>query len=214
MARGIDFTGQRFGRLVAISRAGVNARKQVLWRYRCDCGGEKVAVASEVKRGKTQSCGCLAQEQRQAAAQTQCHAYSKSQWVREYRSWEHMLQRCYDPADKRYSVYGGRGIKVCEAWRDSFRAFADDMGRAPAGYTLDRIDVDGDYAPENCRWATRKEQANNMRTNRLVTMRGKTQTVRQWCDELGADSNLVYQRLFRGWGEKRAILEPSHWNHP
>lgn len=211
MARGTDITGQRFGRLVAIERVGANARKQALWHFRCDCGGEKVAVASEVKRGSTQSCGCLANEQRRAAAQTQCHAYSRRHWPREYKSWEHMLSRCYDPADAKYAIYGGRGIKVCDAWRESFRAFADDMGRAPAGCTIDRIDVDGDYTPENCRWATRKEQANNMRTNRLVTMDGKTQTVQQWCDELGADSNLVYQRLFRGWDEKRAILEPSHW---
>lgn len=205
MPKRIDLTGQTFNRLTVIGYAGPDTTGRATWHCRCACGGEKIAKAHELKRGNTASCGCLAQEQRQAAAQSRCHDYSRANWPRERKAWEGMIRRCTDPTWPQWADYGGRGIAVCDRWRESFRAFADDMGRAPVGGSLDRIDNALGYSPENCRWATRVEQANNRRTNRLLTWQGKTQNVSQWAAELGIPRATLYQRLHKGWSVERVL---------
>jgi len=203
-----DLTQQRFGRLIAISRAENTLSGRARWLCRCDCGNSKTVAAAELKKGGTSSCGCLALEQRKAAAQSQCHAYSRSQMYRERKSWENMMARCYDSCHHSYPDYGGRGIAVCDGWRESFKEFVSSMGRRPKGATLERIDNDANYAPDNCRWATRTEQANNRRTNRIITVGGDSLTVAQWSRKLGIDYRVIHSRLYLGWPETDAVMVP------
>lgn len=117
----------------------------------------------------------------------------------EYRTWIGMRRRCNDSKHLAYARYGGRGIRVCARWQKSFENFLEDMGSRPSGLVLDRIDNDGDYMPKNCRWATRKEQARNQSTNRLISWKGATRSVAEWAERLGLDFNLIHGRLANGW---------------
>jgi hypothetical protein len=127
---------------------------------------------------------------------------------RTWRSWKGMRRRCNEPTNVAYHKYGGRGIGVCERW-SSFALFLEDMGEAPAGMTLDRIDNDGDYSPENCRWATYREQANNRRDNAAVTYRGETHTYAEWSRRVGICRHTLRKRIHAGWTPERALTTPS-----
>lgn len=122
-----------------------------------------------------------------------------------YQTWIDMRRRCYDETRPDYARYGGRGIRVCAAWQSSFETFLRDMGERPEGKTLDRIDVDGAYCKENCRWATQREQLRNTRFNRKLTYRGKTQTLIEWADELGIVAGTIAARLRRGWSTAKTL---------
>lgn len=207
MSRYRDLTGQRFGKLEVIAYAGRTTckRRLILWTCLCDCGGEKTVRATDLTRNMTQSCGCKAKEQRRNAAKAQCHPYSETNWPREYSSWKHMKSRCYSHKDPTYYLYGARGIRVCQRWLNSFQAFVTDMGKAPEGYTLERASSNGDYTPENCKWASQKEQANNTSRNVFLTKDGQTLTVAQWAEKLGVPCNTIHQRLYRGWTHDQAL---------
>jgi hypothetical protein len=118
-------------------------------------------------------------------------------------------QRCYNPANPKYLDYGGRGIVMCEQWQESFEVFLADMGEPPVGLTLDREDNDGPYSPDNCRWATRKQQMRNTRVNRYLTLDGETKIITEWAEQYGLTAPTIYHRLEDGWPLERALTEPS-----
>ena len=199
-----DETGNRYSRLLVIRKANVTEHGQKWW-CRCECGNECAVLGSNLRYGNTQSCGCL-QRERVANAKT-THGHSSNP---EFNRWVKMLARCLNPGSPEFPYYGGRGIAVCERWQgpDGFTNFFADMGPCPSGLTLDRIDNDGPYSPENCRWATATEQQNNKRSNRRVTFKGETHTVAEWAKKLDMKSGTLSCRLRVGWSVEEALSTP------
>lgn len=185
--------GDVFGRLTVINPTAPSKNKQAMANCLCECGSTKDVACSYLRRGLVRSCGCLSRETTGNISRT--HGLSKTP---EYAVWCRMHARCSNPNVQRYSRYGGRGIKVCEHW-GKFENFLADMGKMPTRlHSLGRIDNDGDYEPANCRWETRREQANNTSANRFVEKGGERKTISQWADELGVSANRISQRLLHG----------------
>jgi hypothetical protein len=156
----MDLTGKRFGRLIAVSRAGQNKHGSYIWNCLCDCGAETSKVSSYLTSGKVKSCGCLFADSMRGRFTTHGHSSGRSR-TQTYSTWKSMNARCHAPSASRFEYYGAKGISVCDRWRYSFESFLEDMGERPEEMTLDRIDPDGNYAPGNCRWATRSTQSIN-----------------------------------------------------
>ena len=194
----------RFGRLTLIERRP--ERKAVV---RCDCGTVKIVFYDNVIRGKTRSCGCLSRERSTTHGGT--IGARNGQTMAEYGVWNKMRQRCSGLDRKSAHNYADRGIKVCERWTADFSAFFADMGPRPTPkHTLERVENDGNYEPSNCRWATRKEQLNNKRTNRFIEFDSRRQTIAAWADEYGIHRCALRQRVFvYGWPIRRALTTPT-----
>lgn len=157
-----DLTDKQFGRLKVLKRHGKDKYNKITWLCKCECGKEKIIRGYSLKRGDTKSCGCLQRESAFKRAFIHGHA-SKNNQSHEYITWQSMIARCTNPKQDNYKNYGGRGIIVCEKWFD-FQNFIKDMGNKPSNkYTIDRIDVNGNYEPSNCKWVTWNEQAINKR---------------------------------------------------
>lgn len=196
--RFLNLEQHTYGRLKVISFAG--DRK---WNCVCECGVSRVVFASNLRRGTTQSCGCLSVE-----AKTTRATKHGGRHTPEYNIWILMRKRCENTNDARYSDYGGRGITVCERWK-LFVNFIADMGPRPSRmHSIDRKNNNGNYGPDNCRWATHIEQANNSRVNRVIEHNGLSLTAAQWERETKIKSGTIRARLAAGWDIARALETP------
>lgn len=206
----IDLTGQRFGRLTVLCRSGGH-NHQVLWLCKCDCGQTTSITGGNLKSGNTKSCGCLNREASSARMKLQRHDKGADghTYTRLYRIWRGLMNRCFNVADSGYDRYGGRGIKCCAEWTvwDVFREWAISTGYRDS-LTLDRIDNDGPYNPNNCRWANIYQQNNNKRNNHFLCCFGEKHTVAQWSRITGIKPTTIRQRVTRGWPIERALTEP------
>lgn len=194
-----DIAGLRFGRLTVVARVGSDNNGNSRWLCSCDCGEQRNVLAQSLRNGATRSCGCLNREL-VAKRETQ-HGQTGTST---YRTWDAMLQRCTNPKHRKWPDYGGRGIQVCESWK-KYEDFFSDMGARPDGMTIDRIDNDGDYTPENCRWATPTEQMNNRRNNRVFVINGERLTLSQACRKFQINKSTARNRLSRGMDIEAAM---------
>lgn len=193
-----DVTGVRHGSLVAVKPVSRTGSESYRWLWTCDCGGTKVLHTHSAKA--TGHCGCRTHENL-VAGNTKHGAAATTV----YKAWAAMKDRCLNPNNEHYVDYGGRGIAVCERWSLSFQNFIDDMGARPAGMTIERINNSGNYEPGNCRWATRKEQQRNRRTNIYYEIGGVSKCLMEWCEFYKIRYQTVRRRLSAGWTVERAL---------
>lgn len=204
-----DMTGMRFGRLTVLYPNGKDSKGYIIWHCRCDCGNECDVVGRYLRAGGTTSCGCYHREQHRKAVST--HRESKTRLYRVYRT---MLGRCQNPNAHEYENYGGRGITVCEEWQsyERFRDWAIANGYDPNAKhgkcTLDRIDTNKGYSPDNCRWVPMKTQERNRRNNVNLTFNGETHCIAEWAEIIGISPQALRQRLCHGWSVKDALSRP------
>ena len=199
-----DIVGLRFGKLIVVSYSHKvkNRNKNGYSHYyncKCDCGNNHVAERNSIKFGNTKSCGCIKTEKliKRNSETAKYNGESRSKYARILRIYRSMCYRCYNKIDESYINYGGRGIKVCDEWLNdyfSFRNWAIDNGYSD-NLSIDRIDVNGNYEPSNCRWATDKEQGNNKRNNKMIEYNGEVKTLSEWCDELDIEYFRTKARL-------------------
>lgn len=201
MGKYVDLTGQRFGKLVVLNRKNLPGDGNVIWECLCDCGNKVFVTSSSLRSSKARSCGCYHKDKVTKHGQV---------GSRLYRIWAGMKYRCFNPNSYEYYRYGGRGITVCQDWANDFMNFY--IWAMNNGYkedlTLDRINNNGNYCPENCKWSTIKEQANNRRTNHIVEIDGVRKTMLEWCKEYGVCRSTVYSRLYAGMSFLEALTKP------
>ena len=190
------------GRLCQVGKAFRNlmGKSKVLCAvFMCECGESKVLQIKHVKTGQVKTCGCAVKK----------HGKSKTQL---HKKWISMRERCSNPNKKGYENYGGRGIRVCERW-NSFEAFESDMGKCPSGHTIDRIDVNGNSEPSNCRWLSHQDQCRNTRINRMLTIGDTAKTVAEWSEQNGAQKQkTIHARIAAGWSHYDAVFKPARIN--
>lgn len=220
----IDISGQRFGRLTVLAKHPASSKSGgSLWDCACDCGAKKTINGSNLRNGAIRSCGCLASEwASQMGSNPEFTAKRIAKIVRhgnkrrgamtvEYRTWLGMKRRCYDAKSRDFANWGGRGIRVCDRWNASFEAFLADMGPRPPGpYSIDRVDPNGDYAPDNCRWATADQQAEHTRVALKIVHNGVTyETLAAACRAVGIPITRAHYRLKAGMPMVQ-VLSTSH----
>lgn len=208
MGQFVDRTGQTFFRLTVMHR-GDNIGKRVGWVCRCECGQTTHVTATNLVTGVTKSCGCAADDARRrnsalgGIARTTHGLYK----TREYNSWQSMRDRCLNPNSDNFPNYGGRGIQIDPRW-DDFTVFLADMGPRPPNKSIERLDTSANYGPDNCVWATRREQSRNTRRTIRITLNGMTMCLKDWCAELGIPYKRAESRIRRGWSVERALTTP------
>lgn len=181
-----DETGKQFGRLTVIERAENYKDGSARWVCKCSCGKISTQKGVALRNGVVISCGCYNKE---------LHTKHLMCFTPEYKTWQSMKERCHNPNSKNYHAYGGRGIFVCEKWRDSFEAFFADMGKRSKGMSIDRIDNNGPYSPKNCRWATHTLQSNNRRSSKFITRGTETKSISEWSRILGVTPQCISGRI-------------------
>lgn len=203
--KSINLTGKRFNKLLVLGRA-FNQGKKVMWECKCDCGNIIYVSTCNLNGMKSQSCGCY-KKQRTIERNTK-HNLSKHPL---YKIWCAMKKRCFNSKDLSYKTYGAKGISVCEEWKNDFQSFYD--WSMSNGYSkslsIDRIDNNGNYCPENCRWADKKTQANNTSTNRFITFNNETKTLAEWARYYNLSYSCLSSRLSKNWSLERALLTPT-----
>lgn len=218
-----DLVGRRFGRLTVIESIELVYKRGMKWRCACDCGQITAVITNSLNSGHTKSCGCLHREKSSEVGRQINLSHGDARQGRqepEYTVWSRMKRRCYNKRDDAYRYYGGKGVVVCDEWKNSYTAFLRDMGRRPTPHhQIDRIDSNGDYEPDNCRWVTRLQQAGNKTNNRYLSACGQTLTVTEWSHKTGLPMKLIHNRITRGWSDEAAVTTPkrrmkprSEWN--
>lgn len=201
-----DLTGKKFGRLTVVSFSHMNKNHKSCYLCQCDCGKYVTVIGNNLKKGTSKSCGCLNIEK--IIQRNTKHSCSRS---RIYRIWQGIKKRTLCKTAKSYLNYGGRGIKIATEWLDFNKFYEWALSN---GYknnlTIDRINVNGDYSPENCRWSSYKEQGRNKRNNVLITFKGITKCRSEWEEELCFTKDLIRNRLRRGWSVEKALSEPLY----
>lgn len=201
----IDLSGKVFGRITVIGKTRISSNNRWLWLCKCICGNEKEIDGQTLRVGGSNSCGCLNEEQKRniCIVRNTTHNLSKTH---PYTVWTNMKTRCNNPRNHKYPLYGARGIRVCPAWNESFEAFFADMGHPPSKkHSLDRIDVNGVYCKENCRWVLQVVQQNNRSNNRLITHNGITHTLQEWSKLTGIPRKTISNRIERGWPVDKSL---------
>lgn len=208
MTKVIDMVGRRFGALVVIERGANTKGGEVRWRCACDCGGEALSLGMNLRSGHAVTCG--GNSHRAGANKTHGESRAvKGGPTAEYISWNRIKDRCLCPTYHSYSSYGGRGITICDEWKDNYEAFLSYIGRRPSpDHSIDRIDNEGNYEPGNVRWATRIEQANNTRRTKRYLYAGRLLTLAEIARERGVTYNRLHLRITRlNWTLERALYE-------
>jgi hypothetical protein len=200
----IDLTEKRFGRLVVLQRTPCDSSKPK-WDCQCDCGNVCVARGEDLRSERHQSCGCL---QRERVTKHGHSSLDPKKVSATYRTWLGMVQRCTNPNARGFRRYGGRGISLCDRWR-RFELFLKDMGERPQSKSLDRIDTNGPYSRENCRWATRKEQARNSKANRIIIHQGQSRCLTEWAEIKRLSVGAICHRLQKGWTIAETLETPA-----
>lgn len=202
-----DRSGMVFGRLTVVRLHSIK-NNRALWECKCQCGETKLAIGKVLANGGTKSCGCLRRD-----LMTK-HGLSKNPKIKtEYKTWKSILNKCNNPKASNYKDYGGRGISVCKRWED-FNNFITDMGLKPCKtLSIERINNDGDYEPNNCKWATDTEQNRNKRNIRIISFNGESLLLEDWARKTGLSKQCISYRLKKGWGVKNALTIPKKNNN-
>ncbi len=201
-------SGKKIGRLFVLHKCGSQkSTGSIKWECLCDCGNIKAIDGVSLRRGSIVSCGCFNAEQASKLMTT--HGYSRATGAKKatYKIWTSMLQRCNNPKSQKFHRYGARGISVCCDWHQ-FENFIFDMGERPEGFSIDRIDNDGNYCKDNCRWASDSDQSHNRENNRMLTHNGETMCVSEWARHIGIPVQSLWNRLRCGWDDARALTTP------
>ncbi len=208
MPKAIDLSGNRYGRLMVIKKLGLVKNKRI-YECKCDCGNIKNISHSDLQSGRTKSCGCYRKEKMTEKNKTHGLSVENGEITRLFRIWSGVKTRVLNKKSPVYKDYGGRGISIYESWMnyENFYKWAMDNGYGEK-LTLDRIDVNGNYEPNNCRWVNMKTQANNRRTNINITLGHTTKTLTQWCEIFELNYKTVQDRLKRNWNITRALTTP------
>ena len=208
----VDLTGQRFGRLTVIKRVE-NDGEKVMWLCRCDCGNETTVFSGYLRNGDTKSCGCLSKDK----LRERRFKHGESRKTRLYNIWIHIKHRTSGKANEKRTKkwYTDKNIKMCEEWADfrNFRDWANANGYDDS-LTIDRIDGNKGYSPENCRWVDWKTQTRNKSNNINITRNGETKCLKDWCTELGLNYRSIFQRIARGWDKEKALTTPKIVGRP
>jgi hypothetical protein len=209
MTKMLDLLGQTFGRLTVLKSLGTDKHSKSVWLCSCSCGNKTKVSGGQLVSGGTKSCGCQKRERIIKQSTKHGNAKRKNQSP-EYRAWCSLKSRCFNPAAINYHSYGGRGIKVCDRWLHSFENFLADMGNKPSKHhTIDRINNDGDYSPDNCRWTTKFEQDANKSNNLLITCNGETHPAFVWAKLTGINRQTIISRINQlNWSAEKALTTP------